>query len=153
MAVVKVTESWKQSGAAVEGWPGVKPIIVGTHRRFSVKFDVASPNNQLNAVVANDGTTAIPAVGSYWGNAATYLTCRRVQVLDPIGPTIYRVVERWFLGYKKLKDSANPYLRLRAERLAVGEVHLERAHRHPHSRHLHLEPQRDPFIRLDANAQ
>ncbi|MCX5786957.1 MAG: hypothetical protein NTX64_00380 [Elusimicrobia bacterium] len=35
-----------------------------------------------------------------------------------LGPTIYRVVERWFLGYKKLKDSANPYLRLRAGRLA-----------------------------------
>jgi hypothetical protein len=92
MAVVRVTESWKQQGASVEGWPGVKPIIVGTHRLFTVKFDVASPNNQLNALTSNDGTTAIPAVGSYWGNAATYLTCRRVQVLDPIGPTLYRVM-------------------------------------------------------------
>ena len=66
MAVVKVTESWKQSGAVIEGWPGVKPIIVGTHRRFSVKFDVASPNNQLNAVTANDGlppTVAVVATG------------------------------------------------------------------------------------------
>ena len=92
MAVVKVTESWKQPGAAVEGWPGVKPIIVGTHRRFSVKFDVASPNNQLNAVVANDGTTAVPAVGSYWGNGATYLTCRNVRCLDPIVPTLFPVI-------------------------------------------------------------
>ena len=92
MAVVKVTESWKQPGASVEGWPGVKPVIVGTHRIFTVKFDSPSPNNQLNALTATDGATAVPAVGSYWSAGANYLTCRRIQSLDPVGPTLFRVI-------------------------------------------------------------
>jgi len=92
MAVVKVTESWKQPGADIEGWPGVRPVVVGTHRIFTVKFDVASKDNQANALFANDGTTAVPPVGSYWDSAASYLTCRRVRCLDPIGPTLFRVI-------------------------------------------------------------
>jgi hypothetical protein len=35
-----------------------------------------------------------------------------------LGPSIYRSIETWFLGYKKLKDSAAAHLRLKAERFA-----------------------------------
>lgn len=35
-----------------------------------------------------------------------------------LGPSVYRVVERWLLGYRKMKGSANPFLAARAQRLA-----------------------------------
>lgn len=35
-----------------------------------------------------------------------------------LGPTIYRSLESWLLGYLKLKDSANPLLRGKAQRFA-----------------------------------
>jgi haloalkane dehalogenase len=36
-----------------------------------------------------------------------------------LGPSIYRSIETWLLGYQRLKDSSNPLLRAKAERLAV----------------------------------
>jgi haloalkane dehalogenase len=36
-----------------------------------------------------------------------------------LGPSIYRSIETWFLGYLKLKDSPNPLLRKKAERFAL----------------------------------
>lgn len=35
-----------------------------------------------------------------------------------LGPSLFRTVESWLLGYQKLKDSPNPMLRKRAERFA-----------------------------------
>ncbi|MEW6742703.1 MAG: cobalamin-dependent protein [Planctomycetota bacterium] len=35
-----------------------------------------------------------------------------------LGPSIFRTVESWLLGYRKLKDSANPFLRAKAAWLA-----------------------------------
>src|SRR5678815_221498 len=35
-----------------------------------------------------------------------------------LGPSIYRSIETWLLGYQKLKDSPVPILRLKAERIA-----------------------------------
>ena len=92
MAVVKVTESWKQPSANVEGWPGVRPVIVGTHRIFTVKFSAPSADNQRISLTANDGANFVPAVGSAWSDTVTYLTCRSVRSLDPIGPTLFRVI-------------------------------------------------------------
>jgi len=37
---------------------------------------------------------------------------------ERLGPSILRVVESWFLGYKKLKDSSNPLLRQKAAHYA-----------------------------------
>jgi hypothetical protein len=92
MAVVKVTESWKQPSANIEGWPGVRPVIVGTHRIFTVKFSAPSADNQRISLTANDGANFVPAVGSAWSDNVTYLTCRSVRSLDPIGPTLFRVI-------------------------------------------------------------
>lgn len=36
------------------------------------------------------------------------------QDFQRLGPSIFRVVESWLLGYEKLKDSANPLLRAKA---------------------------------------
>jgi len=36
---------------------------------------------------------------------------------ETLGPSIFRSVESWFLGYEKLKDSPLPHLRAKAERL------------------------------------
>lgn len=35
-----------------------------------------------------------------------------------LGPSIYRSLETWFLGYLKHRNSANPFLRLKAEKFA-----------------------------------
>ena len=40
------------------------------------------------------------------------------QDLARLGPSIFRSVETWLLGYEKLKNSPNPTLRLKAERFA-----------------------------------
>ncbi len=40
------------------------------------------------------------------------------QDFRELGPTIYRVVDTMLTGYLKHKDSANPFLRMRAERFA-----------------------------------
>ncbi|HEU4400786.1 MAG TPA: cobalamin-dependent protein [Candidatus Polarisedimenticolia bacterium] len=36
-----------------------------------------------------------------------------------LGPSIYRSIETWLLGYLKLKDSPNPFLRKKAQRFAA----------------------------------
>jgi hypothetical protein len=36
-----------------------------------------------------------------------------------LGPSIYRSIETWLLGYLKLKDSPSPFLRRKAERFAA----------------------------------
>ena len=36
------------------------------------------------------------------------------QDFERLGPSIYRVIERWLLGYKKLKDSPTPFLQAKA---------------------------------------
>ncbi|MBI4348502.1 MAG: hypothetical protein HY553_16805, partial [Elusimicrobia bacterium] len=38
---------------------------------------------------------------------------------ERLGPSIYRVVDRWLRGYRKLKDSPDPFLRAKAERFAA----------------------------------
>lgn len=38
--------------------------------------------------------------------------------LRRLGPSMFRSVQTWLIGYEKLKDSANPTLRLKAERFA-----------------------------------
>ena len=38
--------------------------------------------------------------------------------LRRLGPSIFRSIETWFLGYERLKESDNPTLRLKAERFA-----------------------------------
>jgi len=35
-----------------------------------------------------------------------------------LGPSVFRSIETWFLGWKKLKDSPHPHLRAKAERFA-----------------------------------
>lgn len=38
--------------------------------------------------------------------------------LRRLGPSVFRTIETWYLGYLKLKDSENPFLRKKAERFA-----------------------------------
>ncbi|MCX5788502.1 MAG: hypothetical protein NTX64_08400 [Elusimicrobia bacterium] len=40
------------------------------------------------------------------------------QDFKRLGPSIYRVIERWLLGYRKFKDSPSPFLRAKAARFA-----------------------------------
>lgn len=40
------------------------------------------------------------------------------QDFKRLGPSVFRTVETWFLGYQKLKGSPHPYLRAKAERYA-----------------------------------
>ena len=42
------------------------------------------------------------------------------QDFQRLGPSIFRVLETRFLGYQKLKDSPNPFLRQKAEYYAAG---------------------------------
>jgi len=92
MAVVKVTESWKQLGSKVDGIPGITPLYVNATKVYSVKFDVAAEGNSLAALTANDGTTQVPGNGAFYSCGYNYLILRNVHVLEPVGPTLFRVV-------------------------------------------------------------
>jgi radical SAM superfamily enzyme YgiQ (UPF0313 family) len=42
-----------------------------------------------------------------------------VEDFNRLGPSIYRVIETWLLGYRKLKNSRSPFLRAKARLLAL----------------------------------
>ncbi len=119
---VRVTESWKQGGASSDGIPGISPIRQTNTRVFTVKFAGASIENALIAQRANDGTNAIPALGSMWDSTAPWLTCRRVHVLDPLGPTLFHLIAEY-------SGLANPFTQapiLRYSGMKYGaEVHQD----------------------------
>ena len=92
MAVVKVTESWKQLGGKVEGWPGVKPIIVGTPPASSASSSTWPRRTIAERVDRERRDNGGPGGRQLLGQRSDYLTCRNVHVLDPVGPTLFRVI-------------------------------------------------------------
>lgn len=90
--LVRVVEGWKKSGAQISGVPSMEPIRLVNTRIFTVQFSNFNVENPARATSANDGTTAVPAVGQAWGGSEPGLVCRRVRTLDPQNPFAYRVL-------------------------------------------------------------
>jgi hypothetical protein len=90
--LVRVSEGWKKPGAEVRGVPYIEPVRYANTRIFTVQFSAFDPLNALNACFANDGTTAVPQTGAFWGTGAPYLVCARVRNLDPQNPFVFRVL-------------------------------------------------------------
>jgi len=95
MALVNVKESWSKANCAI-GRGASAGIIEGTAAKgFTVLFNSCSNSNVLLAVLANDGVQHVPALGEAFDVANPGMLCRRVRVVNPLGPLLYEVLAEY----------------------------------------------------------